>query len=291
MKWFSFIPDHESLRSINSRNYVRYKIDNMLTDLATAEYLADIDTENFDIQLFDSIYIILHAAAHNLREVVFSPVSFISQCFIYNDNQHSQLLYITNVIYLSLMKILSDMNSFIIYDKDVYCCDQMVENYGANIVDNVTNLNIDFTEPLFPDDIKIRTYCNSQEIWKLTLYDNFFTVDSIIFIEKNSFFGRVISFYENNDVFKHQRQILQEWENRLIEKENEIIKREEEFDNDCERYEIEATKWKALQESKFKSMQEKLESEDLSYRHFIAILHTELMKYEDYNIILRRSDE
>ena len=60
MKWFSFIPDHESLRSINSRNYVRYKIDNMLTDLATAEYLADIDTENFDIQLFDSIYIILH---------------------------------------------------------------------------------------------------------------------------------------------------------------------------------------------------------------------------------------
>lgn len=291
MKWFSYIPDNESLGSINSRNDVRYKLDAMFTNLATAEYLADIDAENFDIQLFDAIYRVLHSAAHNLREVVFSPVSFISQCFINNDNQHSQLLYITNIVYLSLMKMLSSVNTFIIYDQDVYCCDQMVINYGADVVDNVTNLNIDFTEPLFPDDIKIRTYCNSQEIWKLTLYDNFFAVDSIIFIEKNSFFGRVISFYEKNDIFKHQRQILKEWENRLIDRENEISKREEEFDNDCERYEIEATKWKALQESKFKAMQEKLEADDLWYKKYIAKLHTELMKYEDYNIILRRSDE
>lgn len=291
MKWFSFTTIHESLHSINSRNDVRFKLDDMFTDLATVEYQADIDAENFDIQLFDSIYRVLHRAAHNLVEVVYSPVSFISQCFINNDNQHSQLLYITNIVYLSLMKMLSSMNTFVIYDKDVYCCDQMVENYGTNIVDNVTNLNIDFTEPLFPDDIKIRTFCNSQEIWKLTLYDNFFTVDSIIFIEKNSFFGRVISFYENNDVFKHQRKILKEWENRLIERENEISKREEEFDNDCERYEMEATRWKALQESKFQSMQKKLEADYLWYKKYIAKLYTELMKYEDYNIILRRSDE
>ena len=286
MRWFKIELD-PILAGVSSRNECREYIRSILDGLTFSNYIGDIDFENFDIVLFNTIYTHVHSFVHMLNrevsiifpeEVIIVPLHHHAECNMKTDMTHSLILYIANIIYRSLMKCMMQKHMYVIYDADVYCCEELVNKYGAEVVDAVTNNELNFNMPVFNMDhrVMLQQY-QIHDDNRVRYYDSYFEINE--FPDQyniSSYFGRIIEYYDTNDVYKPQRLMLDA-------REKAITDREIAFDNDCEAYEIEATKWKARMESKILAVEERAESEAKWCKLQIAIMEREIMKCNDIN--------
>ena len=283
MKWFDCC-EPSTLIGLKTRDDARNAVASLLTDLNTLPISFNFDTDDFDIYLFKAIHRVIHLFVHKLSERTISPFVFISECGIFNDNTHTLILYITNVVYRSLMREITRQYPFVIYDNDVYCCNEIVEYIGSHIVDNVTDMRINFLEPLFAYDFNILINHNSTTYWKEVMYDDFFTVVSFDIPVAESFFDTVITYYEKNDIYHNQRNMLKEWEQQIKEREQQIEEKENNFDNDCAAYEMEATKWQRNQMSILASKEQLLNQELTAILKYKAGVEQMFMTREDFSV-------
>lgn len=259
-----------------TRNQFRYDLNTFLNHLNDGRIRANNNAyDDMTLALFQTIYNFVHASIHS----VFDPITqervlanenavqatsigryrVISEIrleqtplfceydrqYVHHDNEHRAIFYIAKYIYNEItipLEIRWEPNP------------NIIETWFGR--DVLTINNEMFIINLFRNDAYVITNLHhSIPNCKYILYDQFFK-----FSHPSPFIDNV-SFFRMLTISPSSLERIQEIEDKLTLlaiREKAITEREIQFDEDCARYEEEATKWKAIQESKYSKQEYEL---------------------------------